>query len=236
MSEKLKADINAARQVICSAISDWTQNDFSYGDPIPTCVNGTVTGRLKQSLLTKNDPIDRIVRPVMLAAPSSNVELNSLKELITNSELTILNIKDLTDAIRSKVGKIADNANKLAASDTIMQEKIIVAIGTIQTAEIALRHLCQAASEVISESQTERINSRGRPKDKVAHAVAYEFARLYYDITQDLPTYADGTSGPSGRVSPKRAELFEKLAIEANIRRPLEAAIKQISAEINKQT
>ena len=236
MSEKLKADINAARETICSAVSEWTQTVFSYGDPIPTCVNGTVTGRLKQSLLTKNDPIDRIVRPVMLAAPSSNVELNSLKELITNSELTIRNIEDLTDAIRSKVGKIADNANKLAASDTIMQEKIIVAIGTIQTADIALRHLCQAASEVISESHTERINSRGRPKDKVAHAVAYEFARLYYDITQELPTYADGASGPSGRVSPKLAELFEKLAIKADIRRPLEAAIKQISAEIKKQT
>lgn len=236
MSEKLKADINAAKQVICSAISDWTQTDFSYGDPIPTCVNGTVTGRLRKSLLTQNDPIDRIVRPVILAAPSSNVELNSLKELITNSELTIRNIEDLTTAIRSKVGKIADNANKLAASDTIMQEKIIAAVGTIQTADIALRRLCKAASEVISESQTERINSRGRPKDKVAHAVAYEFARLYYDITQELPTYAEGASGPSGRVSPKLAELFEKLAIKANIRRPLEAAIKQISAEINEQT
>lgn len=236
MSEKIKTDINAARQTICSAISEWTQTDYNYGDPIPTFSNGRVTGRLKLSLLTKNEPIERIIRPVILAAPSSNVELNSLKELITNSELTIRNIEDLTDAIRSKVGKIADNANKLAASDTIMQEKIIAAVGTIQTADIALRHLCEAASEVISESQTERINSRGRPKDKVAHAVAYEFARLYYDITQELPTYADGASGPSGKVSPKLAELFEKLAIEANIRRPLEAAIRQISAEVNEPT
>ena len=70
----------------------------------------------------------------------------------------------------------------------------------------------------------------------MAHTVAFEFARLYYDITQELPTYADGASGPSGRVSPKLAELFEKLAIEANIRSPLEAAIKQIAAEINEQT
>ena len=140
---------------------------------------------------------------------------------------------NLTDAIRSKVAKIADNANKLAPSETIMQEKIIAALGTTQAADIALRQLCHAANEVISESQSEHINSRGRPKDKVAHTVAYEFARLYYDITQEVPTYAEGTSGPSGRVSPKLAELFEKLAIEANIRRPLEAAITQISAEIN---
>ena len=236
MNDKLKADINAARRTICSAVSEWTQTDYSYGDEIPTIFNGTITGHLKTSLLNKKEPIERIVRPVILAVPSSNVELKSLKELITHSELTLQNIEDLTDAIRSKVGKIADNANKLAASETIMLEKIIVAVGTIQTADIALRHLCQAASEVISESQTERINSRGRPKDKVAHSVAYEFARLYYDITQELPTYADGSSGPSGRVSPKLAELFENLAIKANIRRPLEAAIKQISAEIMKQT
>ena len=236
MNDKIKADINAARQTICSAISDWTQTDYSYGNPIPTCVNGTITGRLKQSLLTKNESIERIVRPVILAAPSSKVELNSLKELITHSELTIRNIEDLTDAIRSKVEKRADNINKLEPSETIMQEKIIAALGTIQTADIALRHLCQAASEVISESQSELINSRGRPKDKVAHTVAYEFSRLYYDITQELPTYADGASGPSGRVSPKLSELFEKLALEANIRRPLEAAIKQISTEINKPT
>ena len=236
MSEKIKADINAARQTICSAISDWTQTDYRYGDPIPTFVNGTVTGRLKKSLLTKNEPIERIVRPVILAAPSNKVELNSLKALITHSELTIRNIEDLTDAIRSKVGKRADNANKLAPSETIMQEKIIAAVGTIQAADIALRQLCQAAGEVISESQPERINSRGRPKDKVAHRVAYEFARLYYDVTQELPTYAEGGNGPSGKVSPKLAELFEKLAIQASIRRPLEAAIRQISEEIKKQT
>ena len=236
MNEKLKADINAARQVICSAISDWTQTDYSYGDPIPTFVNGTVAGYLKKSLLNKNEPIERIVRPVILAAPSSNAELNSLKELITHSELTIRNIEDLTDAIRSKVGKITDNANQLAASEKINQEKIIAALGTIETADIALKSLCQAANQVIYESQPELIKSRGRPKDKVAHTVAFEFARLYYDITQELPTYADGASGPSGRVSPKLAELFEKLAIEANIRSPLEAAIKQIAAVINEQT
>lgn len=236
MNEKLKADINAARQVICSAISDWTQTDYSYGDPIPTFVNGTVAGYLKKSLLNKNEPIERIVRPVILAAPSSNAELNSLKELITHSELTIRNIEDLTDAIRSKVGKITDNANQLAASEKIKQEKIIAALGTIETADIALKSLCQAANQVIYESQPELIKSRGRPKDKVAHTVAFEFARLYYDITQELPTYADGASGPSGRVSPKLAELFEKLAIEANIRSPLEAAIKQIAAVINEQT
>ena len=236
MSKKLKTDINAARQIICSAISEWTQIDFSYGDPIPTFVNGKVTRRLKQSLLTKNEPIERIVRPVILAAPSSKVELNSLKELITHGELTIQNIEDLTGTIRSKVAKRADNANKLAPSETTMQETIIAAVGTIQAADIALRQLCQAAGEVISESQTERINSRGRPKDKVAHKVAYEFVRLYYEVTQELPTYAEGANGPSGKVSPKLAELFEKLAIQANIRRPLEAAIRQISEEIKKRT
>lgn len=236
MSEKLKADINAARETICSAISDWTQTEYSYGDPIPKFVNGTVAGYLKQSLLNKNEPIERIVRPVILAAPSSNAELNSLKELITHSELTIRNIEDLTDTIRSKVGKITDNANQLEASETIMQEKIIAALGTIETADIALKSLCQAANQLIFESQSEPVISRGRPKDKVVHTVAFEFARLYYDITQELPTYADGASGPSGRVSPKLAELFEKLAIEANIRSPLEAAIKQIAAEFNEQT
>ena len=233
MSEKIKADINAAKQTICSAISDWTQTEHRYGDPIPIFVNGSLTGHMTRSLMTKNMRIDNIVRPVILAAPSSNIELKSLKKLITHSELTIRDMGNLTDAIRSKVAKIADNANKLTPSETIMQEKIIAALGTTQAADIALRQLCHAANEVISESQSEHINSRGRPKDKVAHTVAYEFARLYYDITQEVPTYAEGTSGPSGRVSPKLAELFEKLAIEANIRRPLEAAITQISAEIN---
>ena len=236
MNEKLKADINAARQVICSAISDWTQTDYSYGDPIPTMVNGKLAGRLKRSLLTQFEPIEKIVRPAMLAMPPNNEELKSLKELIKRSELTIRDMEHLSDTVRSKVVKKADNLTNFALSETTMQEQIIAAIGTIQAADIALRRLCDAANEVISESQPELIKSRGRPKDKVAHTVAYEFARLYYEITQELPTYAEGASGPSGRVSPKLAELFEKLAIEANIRRPLEAAIEQISEEINRPT
>ena len=236
MNEKLKADINAARQVICSAISDWTQTEYSYGDPIPTMVNGKLAGRLKRSLLTQFEPIEKIVRPAMLAMPPDKEELKSLKELIKRSELTILDMEYLSDTVRSKVVKKADNVTNLVPSETIMQEQIISAIGTIQAADIALRRLCDAANQVIYESQPELIKSRGRPKDKVAHTVAYEFARLYYDITEELPTYADGASGPSGSVSPKLAELFENLAIKADIRRPLEAAIKQISAEIKKQT
>ena len=236
MSEKIKADINAARQTICSAISDWTKRDYSYGDPIPTMVNGTLTGRLQRSLLTQFEPIEKIVRPAMLAMPPDKEELKSLKELIKRSELTIRDMEYLSDTVRSKVIKKADNVTYLVPSETIMQEQIISAIGTIQAADIALRRLCDAANQVIYESQPELIKSRGRPKDKVAHTVAYEFARLYYDITEELPTYADGASGPSGSVSPKLAELFEKLAIKADIRRPLEAAIKQISAEIKKQT
>lgn len=236
MNEKLKADINAARQTICSAVSEWTQTDYSYGDPIPTFVNGMQSGHLKRSILTQYEPIEKIVRPAVLAAPPNNKELKSLKELIKQSELTIRDMQCLSDTVRTKVEKIADNVINLAPSDTLMQAKIIAALGTIQAADIALRQLCLAANEVISESQSEPINSVGRPKDKVAHAVAYEFARLYYKITQELPTYAEGANGPSGRVSPKLAELFEKLAIEANIRRPLEAAIEQISEEINKPT
>jgi len=236
MSVKLKADINAARQTICSAISDWTQTDYSYGDPIPTMANGALTGRLKRSILTQFEPIEKIVRPAMLAMPPNNEELKSLEELIKHCELTIRDMENLSDTVCSKVGKKADNITNLAPSETAMQEKIIAAVGTIQTADIALRQLCQAAGKVISESQTERVNSKGRPKDKVAHTVAYEFARLYYDVTQVLPTYAEGANGPSGRVSPKLVELFEKLAIEANIRRPLEAAIRQILEEINEPT
>jgi hypothetical protein len=233
MSEKIKADIYAARKTICSAISDWTQTEYKYGDPIPTFVNGSFTGLLKDSLMTRNERIEKIVRPVILTTPSTNEELKTLKKLVDHCEASIKDIAHLTGGIRSKVGKIADNQAKFALSATVMQEKIIAAIGTIQTADIALRRICVASEEVISESQSEPVNTRGRPKDKVAHTVAYEFSRLYFDITRELPTYADGESGPSGKVSPKLAELFEKLAIEANIRRPLEAAITQISAEIN---
>jgi hypothetical protein len=236
MSVKLKADINAARQTICSAISDWTKRDYSYGDPIPTMVNGTLTGRLQRSLLTQFEPIEKIVRPAMLAMPPNNEELKSLKKLIKRSELTIRDMEHLSDTVRSKVVNKADNLTNLAPSETTMQEQIIAAIGTIQAADIALKRLCGAANEVISESQPELIKSRGRPKDKVAHTIAYEFARLYYDITEELPTYADGASGPSGSVSPKLAELFEKLGIKADIRSPLDAAIEQISAEINEPT
>lgn len=236
MSEKIKADINAVRQVICSAISDWTQTEYSYGDPIPTMVNGILTGRLQRSLLTQFEPIEKIIRPAMLAMPPNNEELKSLKELIKRSDLTIRDMEHLSDTVRSKIVKKAAHVTNLASSETIMQEQIIAAIGTIQAADIALRQLCDAANEIISESQPELIKSRGRPKDKVAHTVAYEFARLYYDITKELPTYADGASGPSGSFSPKLAELFEKLAIEADIRSPLDAAIKQISAEINERT
>ena len=236
MSKEIKADINAAKQTICSAISDWTQTDYTYRDPIPTFVNGSLKGHIPQSLMTNGLRIDNIVRPVVLGAPATTIELKSLKELMTHSELAIRDIENLTDAIRSKVAKIADNPIKRPQSETIMQEKIIAALGTIQTADIALRQLCQAAYEVISESQLERVSSKGRPKDKVAHEVAYEFARLFYDITKELPTYAEGANGPSGKVSPKLSELFEKLAIGADIRRPLEAAIKQLSVEIKKQT
>ena len=70
----------------------------------------------------------------------------------------------------------------------------------------------------------------------MAHTVAYEFSRLYFDITGELPTYADGASGPSGKVSPRLTELFEKLAIKADIRRPLTAAIKQIKSENDELT
>ena len=233
MSEKIKADIYAARQTICSAISDWTQTKYKYGDPIPTFANGSFTGYLKDSLMTQNERIEKIVRPVILTTPSTNEELKTLKKLVDHCEASIKDIAHLTGGIRSKVGKIADNQAKFALSATVMQEKIIAAIGTIQTADIALRRICVASEKVISESQSKPVNTRGRPKDKVAHTVAYEFSRLYFDITGELPTYADGASGPSGKVSPKLAELFEKLAIEANIRRPLEAAITQISAEIN---
>lgn len=236
MSEKLKADINAARETICSAISDWTHTEYSYGDPIPTMVNGKLAGRLKRSLLTQFEPIEKIVRPAMLAMPPNNEELKSLKKLIKRSELTIRDMEHLSDTVRSKVVKKADNLTNLAPSETTMQEQIIAAIGTIQAADIALKRLCGAANEAISESQPKLNKSRGRPKDKVAHTVAYEFARLYYDITEELPTYADGASGPSGSVSPKLAELFEKLGIKADIRSPLDAAIEQISAEINEPT
>lgn len=231
MSDKIKADINAARQTICSAISDWTQTDYSYGDPIPTVVNGAVTGCLKQSLLTKGERINRIIRPVILAAPSSTEEIETLKKLKGHSELTLKDIENLTDAVRSKLGKITDKAQNLSPSETIVQTKIIAAIGTIQTAEIALRQLHHAAGEVIASGQSKRVKKQGPPKNEVAHTVAYEFSRLYFDITQMLPTYADGTSGPSGKVSPKLTQLFEKLAISADIRRPLEAAIDRIEKE-----
>lgn len=236
MSEKRKADIYAARQTICSAISDWTQTEYKYGDPIPTFVNGSFTGHLKDSLMTRNERIEKIVRPVILTTPSTNEELKTLKKLVDHCEASIKDIAHLTGGIRSKVGKIADNQAKFVSSETVMQEKIIAAIGTIQTAEIALRRICVASAEVISESQSEPVNTRGRPKDKVAHTVAYEFSRLYFDITRELPTYADGASGPSGKVSPRLTELFEKLAIKANIRRPLTAAIKQIKSENDELT
>ena len=34
MKEEKKADINAAKDTICSAISDWTKTEYKYGDPI----------------------------------------------------------------------------------------------------------------------------------------------------------------------------------------------------------
>jgi len=236
MSEKRKADIYAARQTICSAISDWTQTEYKYGNSIPTLVNGSFSGELKHSLMTQNERIERIFRPVILTTPSTNKELKTLEKLVEHCEVSIKDIEHLTRGIRSKVGKIADNQAKFASSEMVMQEKIIAAIGTIQTAEIALRRICVASAEVISESQSESNNTRGRPKDKVAHTVAYEFSRLYFDITRELPTYADGESGPSGKVSPRLTELFEKLAIKADIRRPLTAAIKQIKSENDELT
>ena len=236
MSEKIKADICAARETICSAISDWTQTKYKYGDPIPTFANGSFTGYLKVSLMTQNERIEKIVRPVILTTPSTNEELKTLKKLVDHCEASIKDIANLTGRIRSKVGKIADNQAKFALSATVMQEKIIAAIGTIQTADIALRRICVASEEVISESQSEPVNTRGRPKYKVAHTVDYEFSRLYFDITQELPTYADGASGPSGKVSPRLTELFEKLKIKADIRRPLTAAIKQIKSENDELT
>jgi len=236
MKEEKKADINAAKDTICSAISDWTKTEYKYGDPIPTLVNGCLSGHLKDSLLTRNWQIDKIVMPVILEAPSTKEELKILKKLVNHSELTIKDIENLTDAIRSKVEKIADKEAEFATSETAMQEKIIAATGTIQTANLALRRLCSAVDEVISESQFERSNTRGRPKDRVAHTVAYEFSQLYCDITRELPTYADGASGPSGKVSPRLTELFEKLAIKADIRGPLTAAIEQLTEENKKPT
>ena len=165
MNEKLKADINAARQTICSAISDWTQTEYSYGDPIPTMVNGKLAGRLKRSLLTQFEPIEKIVRPAMLAMPPNNEELKSLKELIKRSELTIRVMEHLSDTVRQRWQK-ADNSTNLAPSETTMQEQIIAAIGTIQAADIALKRLCDAANEVIYESQPELIKSRVDPKIK----------------------------------------------------------------------
>ena len=236
MKEEKKADINAAKDTICSAISDWTKTEYKYGDPIPTLVNGCLSGHLKDSLLTRNWRIDKIVMPVILEAPSTKEELKILKKLVNHSELTIKDIENLTDAIRSKVEKIADKEAEFATSETAMQEKIIAATGTIQTANLALRRLCSAVDEVISESQFERSNTRGRPNDRVAHTVAYEFSQLYCDITRELPTYADGASGPSGKVSPRLTELFEKLAIKADIRGPLTAAIEQLTEENKKPT
>lgn len=236
MKEEKKADINAAKDTICSAISDWTKTEYKYGDPIPSLVNGRLSGHLKDSLLTRNWRIDKIVMPVILEAPSTKEELKILKKLVNHSELTIKDIENLTDAIRSKVEKIADKEAKFATSETVMQEKIIAATGTIQTAHLALRRLCSAVDEVISEGQSELSNTRGRPKDRVAHTVAYEFSHLYCDITQELPTYADGLSGPSGKVSPRLTELFEKLAIKADIRGPLTAAIEKLTDENHKPT
>ena len=236
MKEEKKADINAAKDTICSAISDWTKTEYKYGDPIPSLVNGRLSGHLKDSLLTRNWRIDKIVMPVILEAPSTKEELKILKKLVNHSELTIKDIENLTDAIRSKVEKIADKEAKFATSETVMQEKIIAATGTIQTAHLALRRLCSAVDEVISEGQSELSNTRGRPKDRVAHTVAYEFSHLYCDITQELPTYADGLSGPSGKVSPRLTELFEKLAIKEDIRGPLTAAIEKLTDENHKPT
>ena len=236
MREEKKADINAAKDTICSAISDWTKTDYKYGDPIPTLVNGHLSGYLKDTLITRNWRINQIVMPVLLEAPSTKEELKILKKLVNHSELTIKDIENLTDAIRLKVEKIADKEAKFAPSETVMQEKIIAAIGTIHAADIALRRLCSAVDELISESQSEDSNTRGRPKDRVAHAVAYKFSQLYCDITQELPTYADGLSGPSGKVSPRLTELFEKLAIKADTRGPLTAAIEELTEENHKPT
>lgn len=233
MSYEIKADINAARRTICSAISDWTQTDYSYGDPIPTFVNGAVTGSLKQSLLTRGARINQIINPVILDSPSSTEEIETLKNLKGHSYLIINDIENLTDSVRSKLGKITDKDPNFAPPETIVQAKIVAAIGAIQTADIALRQLHHAASEVISKSQPERVKKQGAPKNEVAHTVAYEFSRLYFDITQKLPTYADGTSGPSGKVSPKLTQLFENLAISADIRSPLVAAIDRIEKERN---
>ena len=149
MKEEKKADINAAKDTICSAISDWTKTEYKYGDPIPTLVNGRLSGHLKGSLLTRNWRIDKIVMPVILEAPSTKEELKILKKLVNHSELTIKDIENLTDAIRSKVEKIADKEAKFATSEMVMQEKIIAATGTIQTAHLALRRLCSAVDEVI---------------------------------------------------------------------------------------
>jgi len=79
MSEKIKADIYAARKTICSAISDWTQTEYKYGDPIPTFVNGSFTGLLKDSLMTRNERIEKIVRPVILTTPSTNCPSSYIK-------------------------------------------------------------------------------------------------------------------------------------------------------------
>jgi len=87
MSEKIKADINAAKQTICSAISDWTQTEYRYGDPIPTMVNGRFTGELKHSLITRNERIAKIVRPVILTTPSTNKELKTLKKMIDHCKV-----------------------------------------------------------------------------------------------------------------------------------------------------
>ena len=122
MKEEKKADINAVKDTICSAISDWTKTEYKYGDPIPTLVNGRLSGHLKDSLLTRNWRIDKIVMPVILEAPSTKEEHKILKKLVNHSELTIKDIENLTDAIRSKVEKIADKEAKFATSESNARE------------------------------------------------------------------------------------------------------------------
>ena len=102
MSEKIKADICAARETICSAISDWTQTKYKYGDPIPTFANGSFTGYLKVSLMTQNERIEKIVRPVILTTPSTNEELKTLKKLVDHCEASIKDISEIISDVSEK--------------------------------------------------------------------------------------------------------------------------------------
>lgn len=244
LQEKSQGE-SAARDLVFRAVEDWTGHAVDEFGALPIVRNGIFQGYTSSLAdMMLGGAVNAVGRSVWADDTKALKDRKETFERLIKAISQVqehLNELKLDEAWRLNIAA-PSNSRKLMAEPHLphewsLEEKVIFSVGYLESAKISLDALTASARQTVGETEkqvSQRPKLRGRPRSEAKYATALEFARLYYRLTGEVPTYSEGTDGLSGKFTPWLRGLFNAIGWNgASLEEPAKAAIAAVEAEMD---